>query len=177
MSGYFPKVSLSEAERRRMAALADPLATKAARIRALDAAGFTRQAIATFLEIRYQHVRNALVNRPAGEAVGGPSASPSPARPAPGLGETPHYGRCLVDERGRIALPPAVLAMLDARPGHHVPWRFEDGEVKLMGRSAGVQFAQSLVTALSERHPGRWSRALIAERRVEAAREEEANGG
>jgi hypothetical protein len=160
-----------------MTAIADALPTKAARIRALDAAGFTRQAIATFLQIRYQHVRNALVNRPAGEAVGALSASPSAAGPAPGLGEAPCYGRCQVDELGRIALPPAVLAMLDARPGDQVPWRYEDGEIKLMGRSAGVQFAQSLVMALAERHPGRWSRELIAERRAEAAREEEASGG
>src|SRR5258705_12525299 len=113
MSGYFPKVSLSEAERRRMAGIVDALPTKAARIPALDAAGFPRQAIATFLQIRYQHVRNALVNRPAGEAVGAPSASPSPAGPDPGPDEIPHYGRCRVDELGRIALPPAVLAMLD----------------------------------------------------------------
>src|SRR5689334_3885518 len=98
MSGYFPKVRLSEAERRRMTAIADALPTKAARIRALDAAGFTRQAIATFLQIRYQHVRNALVNRPAGEAIGTPSASPSPARAAPGLGDVPRYGRCQVDD-------------------------------------------------------------------------------
>jgi hypothetical protein len=159
-----------------MAVIAYALPTKAARIRALDAAGFTRQAIATFLQIRYQHVRNALVSRPAGEAIGAPS--PSPAGPAPGLGESPHYGRCRVDELGRITLPPALLAMLDARPGDQVPWRLDDGEVRLMGRRAGVQFAQSLVTALSERQPGRWSRALIAERRAEAAREEEeGNGG
>ena len=167
MSGYFPNVALDDEERRRMTAIAGPLTTKAARIRALDAAGFSRQAIATFLDIRYQQVRNALVNRPA-------VASSLPEQTPPsGPGDTPLYGRCRVDELGRIALPPAVLAMLDARPGDHVPWRFEDRELKLMSREAGIEFAQSLVAQLAERHPGRWSRELIGERRAEAAGEED----
>ena len=156
-----------------MTAIAGPLPTKAARIRALDAAGFSRQAIATFLQIRYQHVRNALVNRPASAA-----ASKVPERTPPsGLGDAPLYGRCRVDELGRIALPQEVLAALDVQPGDQVPWRFEDRELKLMSRDAGIAFAQSLVAALAERHPGRWSRELIAERRAEAAGEEDRVGG
>jgi hypothetical protein len=173
MSGYFPKISLDDDERRRMAAIAGPLPTKAAKIRALDAAGFSRQAIATFLEIRYQHVRNALVNRPAGAVA----STVAQRTPASGLGDAPLYGRCRVDELGRIALPPELLAMLDARPGDQVPWRFEDRELKLMNRDAGIEFAQSLVAALAERHPGRWSRELIAERRAEAAGEEDRADG
>jgi hypothetical protein len=154
-----------------MTAVAGPLPTKAARIRALDAAGYSRQAIATFLEIRYQHVRNVLVNRPA-------VASKLPEPTAPSEQEdAPLYGRCRVDELGRIALPPALLAMLDARPGDQVPWRFEDRELKLMSREAGIEFAQSLVAQLAERHPGRWSRELIGERRAEAAGEEDGARG
>jgi hypothetical protein len=169
MSGYFPNISLDDDQRRRMTAIAEPLPTKVAKIRALDDAGFSRQAIATFLKIRYQHVRNALVTRPA-SAV----ASTTPERTPPsGPGDAPLYGRCRVDELGRIALPPALLAMLDARPGDHVPWRFEDRELKLMSREAGIEFAQSLVAQLAERHPGRWSRELIGERRAEAAGEED----
>ena len=36
--------------------------TKSAAIRQLTAEGYTRTEIAAFLEIRYQHVRNVLVN-------------------------------------------------------------------------------------------------------------------
>ena len=38
--------------------------TKSASIRALDAEGYKRGDIARFLKIRYQHVRNVLVNPP-----------------------------------------------------------------------------------------------------------------
>ena len=82
-----------------------------------------------------------------------------------------------MDELGRIALPQELLAALDVQPGDQVPWRFEDRELKLMSRDAGIEFAQSLVAALAERHPGRWSRELIAERRAEAAGEEDRLGG
>ena len=64
MSGYFPRKDISTEQRRRMSAIAGRYATKAAKIRTLHAAGFDRATIASFLEIRYQHVRNALVSRP-----------------------------------------------------------------------------------------------------------------
>lgn len=41
--------------------IVDGLSTKSAKIRALNAAGFSRTEIAAFLKIRYQHVRNVLV--------------------------------------------------------------------------------------------------------------------
>jgi hypothetical protein len=41
--------------------IVEGLATKSAKIRALDAAGLSRTEIAQFLKIRYQHMRNVLV--------------------------------------------------------------------------------------------------------------------
>ena len=41
--------------------IVEGLTTKADKIRALDVAGFTRTEIAQFLGIRYQHVRNTLI--------------------------------------------------------------------------------------------------------------------
>jgi len=38
------------------------IATKSAKIRVLDKLGATRSEIATYLQIRYQHVRNVLVS-------------------------------------------------------------------------------------------------------------------
>lgn len=56
--------------------IVEGLATKADKIRALSGAGFSRSEIATFLGIRYQHVRNTLVRY-------GAEPSPAPRRPAP----------------------------------------------------------------------------------------------
>lgn len=61
------------------------LPTKSAKIRALDDAGYERTEIAKFLDIRYQHVRNVLVDRDLKE--GGPITPRKRAqvttRPAP----------------------------------------------------------------------------------------------
>src|SRR5438093_1233427 len=47
---------------REMKALTEGLMTKSEKIRRLGTAGYTRQQIADFLGIRYQHVRNVLVD-------------------------------------------------------------------------------------------------------------------
>lgn len=41
--------------------LVQGLETKSAKIRALNAAGYSRSEIAKFLGVRYQHVRNVLI--------------------------------------------------------------------------------------------------------------------
>ena len=53
-----------------------------------------------------------------------------------------------------------------------IPWRFENGELKLMNRPAGIRWAQELVAKSPNAHLIS-SDALIAERRAEAAREDE----
>lgn len=154
------------------------LRTKADRVRALAAAGYTRQKIASFLGIRYQHVRNVLVRsapaRQALEQTRRPRGLGEPAPEAWEAGapdEAPTSGRVVVDEEGRIALPAHILAALDSGPGGRIPWHFEDGELTLMSRAAGIRSAQALVAELWKDHPIS-SDALIAERRAEAARED-----
>lgn len=169
MSGYWPKAELSAENRQRMAGMTGELATKAAKIRALAAAGYGRRDIASFLHVRYQHVRNVLVEAAKREQTT-VASPPEPAGMAPG--EVPAFGRATVDEKGRVGLPAAVLGELQVRPGGWIPWRFEDGELKLMNRAAGIRFAQSVVADLAKEQPGSWSDELIAERRAAAARED-----
>ncbi len=156
-----------------MEQIAGALPTKSAKIRALDAAGYKRARIADFLNIRYQHVRNVLVSRTSEEARSSARAhAPNETQDDDTSGEILTYGRATVDEKGRLALPVAVLDALEVRPGGWIPWRFEDGELKLMNRAAALRFGQSLAADLAKKHPGSWSDQLIAERRAEAARED-----
>lgn len=173
-SGWFPTVVIDAAERRRMVRTTTGLRTKADKIRALAAAGCSRQEIASFLEIRYQQVRNVLVRlEPRAKGFAEPSASPAAPWVAGEADDAPTYGSVVIDEQGRIALPPNVIAALGSEPGRSIPWRFEDGELKLMNQAAGVRFAQAMCADLVKEHPGSWADELIAERRAEAARDDE----
>jgi hypothetical protein len=163
---------LTPEERRRMEEIAGALPTKSAKIRALDAAGYKRARIADFLNIRYQHVRNVLVSRAFDEARSSARTRLRDETRDEMSGETLTYGRGIVDENGRVAFPAAVLDALEVRPGGWIPWRFEDGELKLMNRAAALRFGQSLAADLARKRPGSWSDQLIAERRAEAARED-----
>lgn len=176
-SGWFPAVVIDPAERRQMVRTTAGLRTKADKIRALAAAGCSKQKIASFLDIRYQHVRNVLIRSEPElpqRAKGFAEPSPSPAAPwvAGGADDAPTYGSVVIDEQGRIALPPNVVSALGSEPGRPIPWRFEDGELKLMNQGAGVRFAQAMCADLAKEHPGSWADELIAERRAEAARDD-----
>jgi hypothetical protein len=158
------------------------LRTKADKIRALSAAGYSKQTIASFLRIRYQHVRNVLVHPAATAPVGSrssrargfaePVAEPLTEWQESEPDQEPTYGSFVVDDQGRITLPRNVIAALDCEPRRRIPWRFEDGELKLMNHAAGIRWAQEL-TAKSPNADLISSDALITERRAEAAREEE----
>lgn len=166
------RARLTPDEERRMRQITAGLPTKSAKIRALDAAGFKRARIADFLNIRYQHVRNVLLNPPKDEDNSSmrDRAASDAAHEVPD--EIFNHGRALVDEQGRLILPAGILALLEVRAGGWIPWRFEDGELRLMNRAAGLRSAQAMVAELSKDHPIS-SDALIAERRAEAAREDE----
>jgi hypothetical protein len=171
MSSHGVNTALTPEERRRMERIAGALPTKSAKIRALDAAGYKRARIADFLDIRYQHVRNVLVS-PSPEGSSSARVDTPKKTQNYTFGEVLTYGRATVDEKGRIGLPVAVLDALEVRPGGWIPWRFEDGELKLMNRASALRFGQSLAADLAKKHPGSWSDQLIAERRAEAARED-----
>jgi bifunctional DNA-binding transcriptional regulator/antitoxin component of YhaV-PrlF toxin-antitoxin module len=153
----------------RMASLTRALPTKAAKIRALAAAGYTRTAIAASLGISYQHVRNVLVRdeEKAAQASAAPEALAS---------EAPHettYGRARIDEEGRVLLPAKAFAHLKLRPGGIVGWRIEGDEVILMGVDAGLREMREMLRT-KPLGPGESAvDELIRERREEARKEEE----
>jgi len=61
-----------------MRRIVEGLPTKSSKIRALDAAGCKRADIARFLDIRYQHVRNVLVQGPPKSEAHKPARPPGP---------------------------------------------------------------------------------------------------
>lgn len=172
-------MALSTELKRAMERLSAGLPTKSAKIRKLAAAGYARADIARFLDIRYQHVRNVLL-----QSVNKPDVAAVPEHPAiheareesaafvsEGSGEAVRVYRFNVDSEGRIKLSQEALAALDATPGGLITARFEDGELKLMNIEASVRFVQALAAPYIKPGEGNWSDQLIAERRQEAARE------
>lgn len=53
--------TVSASDRKTMDSVCKDLSTKSAKIRALDAKGYSRADISRYLKIRYQHVRNVLI--------------------------------------------------------------------------------------------------------------------
>ena len=178
MTEYRPNPRLSTDDVKHMTALTAALPTKSAKIRTLDAAGYSRSEIAGFLGIRYQHVRNVLVQsglRPAAAVATAPPAQfAEGALPRPDANfeaEETNCGVFDVDAAGRITLPPALLKAVDALPSRRVPWRLENGEVILMSIDAAMRQIDQLMGELKQR-PGSMVDELIAERRAEFEREE-----
>ena len=88
-----------------MADVAEGLPTKAAKIRALDAAGYKRAEIARFLGIRYQHVRNVLIR-------GAPQNERPAVRAASGSEPTAIAG---VDSRIKVKIGPGGRIVISGR--------------------------------------------------------------
>ncbi|HEY7269440.1 MAG TPA: hypothetical protein VH951_06405 [Dehalococcoidia bacterium] len=150
---------LTDEQRANMTGLVAGLGTKAAKIHKLYDSGYEKARIAEFLDIRYQHVRNVLTEHPAASTAR-PDEPPT----------RPDFGACVLESDGRISLPTAALASLSAAPGDSLPWRFDGDELVIMGRDAGLKFAQSLAAAIAQ--PGvSFTEMLCADREMEAARE------
>ncbi len=139
---------LTIAERREMDAITRDLPTKAAKIRALDAAGYARARIAEYLGARYQEVRNVLLRSKPAEPVRPVSATIGPG--------------------GRVVIPAPYRQALGLSEGDQVMLSLVDGEVRLTSRLAKIREAQAL---LSRYVPDGVSLVdeLIAERRREVS--------
>jgi hypothetical protein len=133
----------------RMARIADPLPTKSAKIRALARAGFERADIARFLGIRYQHVRNVLMQPPPASERDElpPQAAVSPPGFAEGTAEWPGElarDHLKVSADGTVRLSKDLLGLAEIRPGETIRARVVDGEVRLSSYSASIRRAQRL---------------------------------
>ena len=138
------------------------LPTKSAKIRALGHEGWSRSDIAEALGIRYQHVRNVLVQdeekRQAGSGVRLGStgrAAPEPARTTVGPG-------------GRSVIPAAIRAALAMEEGAEVSLRVVGEELRIVTPAAAMRRVRDLVRAATADTPS-MADELIAERRQEAA--------
>lgn len=152
-------VELSKDQRAEMQRLVSGVDVKAEKIRRLGEAGYQRSAIAEFLNIRYQQVRNVLVA--AQEKNRGFQDS---------AGEPPRQEWAQVGPDGRVVIPVAYRRALGVEGGGHVLMLWEDGELRLVDRDAAIRRAQDLVSRYVPKG-SRLSDELIAERRAEAARE------
>jgi AbrB family looped-hinge helix DNA binding protein len=145
----------SPVDSKRMAAAVRGLATKSDKIRALDRLGYSRSAIAAFLGIRYQHVRNVLV-----QSQGKPQAIP---------GEV----RVKIDAGGRIVIPAEFRRAIAAEDGDNVTLRLEGDELRIVSTAANLRRAQEMVARYVPKDV-RLVDEFLADRRREAAREDEA---
>lgn len=166
---------------REMQAQTAEMTTKADKIRALAKAGYRRQQIADFLGIRYQHVRNVLIDderraKALGQSLTAASiakpAVPAPAEEQPAESSLPRPRRTAkvkLGPTGELALPPKMLEELGWKEGETIWVHLEDaGEIRLQDVRALTRSVQA------------WARKInlgsvdefLAERRIEAEREE-----
>lgn len=155
-------ISLNKEQQAAMAKVATGLPTKSAKIRALYQSGYPRADIARFLDIRYQHVRNVLLQAERKQAAR--EQDNTPAKP-------PAQIWAQVGPDGRVVIPAAYRQVLGIENGGHVLLLREDDEVRLMGRDGAVRRAQAMVAPYLK-DESTSTEAFLAERRREAKREE-----
>jgi AbrB family looped-hinge helix DNA binding protein len=113
------------------------LKTTSDKIRALNRAGWARQKIADALKIRYQHVRNVLVQDEARAA----RAKSESARHS----EPPKPTKLRLGPDGRVVIPAAFRDALGLSEGDVLFASIESGEIHLLTTAAAIRRAQALV--------------------------------
>lgn len=142
-----------------MRRLTRSLRTTADKIRVLGRAGVSAGDIGRFLGIRYQHAYNVL--KRAGIPVGR-----SGVRDGDGSGAS-SPAKAVLDDSGRIVLPPKILEAWSASSGDELLVHLEGDTLHVLTRSAGLRLARDIL----RRYPSggeSMSDELIAERRREA---------
>jgi AbrB family looped-hinge helix DNA binding protein len=140
------------------------LKTKSDKIRALHRAGWSRSKIADALKIRYQHVRNVLVQD---EARAARAASNSARQP-----EAPKPAKIRLGPDGRVVIPAAFRDALGLSEGDVLFAHLENGELHLLTSTAAMRRAQAIVRQFVPEGISLVDE-LIEERRKEVEREAE----
>jgi hypothetical protein len=131
------------------------LGTKSDKIRRLGGAGYSRQQIADYLGIRYQHVRNVLVDDERRGKAAGRAPRSGPKGGASGTNASapdPHRAyRLDIGPDGEVRLPKHILEAAGTGPGRYLLARVDDDEIKLVTPEATTRKIHS------------WARKLIPE--------------
>lgn len=140
---------------------------KSKKIEALTRHGYTRQEIADFLGIIYQHVRNEQMRLGLDHKKFQRGGKTAPAA-GPKTAVEPGKTRLTLAADGRLVIPAAMRAAMGAEAGGELIARLQDGELRLATPEMAVKLAQKRV---QQAIPGDDSLAqsLIADRRLEAA--------
>ena len=150
-----------------MVGLTKGLTNKSEMIRRLHAAGFSRSVIADFIGVRYQFVRNVIVDeerrqarREAGSTVA--SAKLPPAGSA----------KIKVGPHGTVRLPDDLRRELAVKEGDTLIASVDDGELRLLTIPAAVRRAQAIVREVVPEGVNLVDE-LLADRRREVEREKD----
>ena len=136
------------------------LKTKSDKIRALSRHGVPTAEIARYLDIRYQHARNVLID--AGLHKTGEVVQTAP----------PRHAWVTFEADGGVTIPRDLLAAAGLDIGLPVHVRLTDDGIEIFSQSAALARAQAI--AAPYRRPGVSEvDEFIAERRRETAREEQ----
>lgn len=141
--------------------ITEGLKTKADKIRALAQEEYSRSDIARYLRIRYQQVRNVLVR--SGVSAGGNEN-------ASRFTEGRRWSK--IGPGGRVLISPSLLKTVGLREGSDVQVVADKNEIRIIPRDAVIARIQDLVAQYVPEGVSLVDE-LIAERRREAAREEQ----
>lgn len=155
-------------ERRPMDEVVAGLTTKADKIRALFRAGYSRSEIARFLGVRYQHVRNVLVQNGFMETQ---LSRPMPVEDVAPEDSLPVLVRMVIGPGGRVVIPAAYRKALEVEEGDYIVMQMDGDELRVVNDEKEFERAREV---LAKYVPEGVSLVdeLIADRRREAAAEE-----
>jgi AbrB family looped-hinge helix DNA binding protein len=152
----------------RMTQVTQGLPTKSAKIRALHNSGYSRQQIADFLGIRYQHVRNVLVDEERKKK--GTGASTVPVGSALETVFSSRSSKVQLDAEGRVSIPEHIRDRLSLKEGDTLVVSLDGDAVHLLTIPAAVRRAQTIVRQFVPEGVS-LVEELLDERRKDVARE------
>ncbi|MCY3913239.1 MAG: AbrB/MazE/SpoVT family DNA-binding domain-containing protein [Chloroflexi bacterium] len=144
------------------------LTTKSDKIRALFRAGYSRSEIARSLGIRYQHVRNVLVQSGYMETQ---LSRPMRDEVAAAADSAPEQVLATIGPGGRVVIPAAYRASLGVKEGDAVILRLDGEELHLVGYDTETRRIREMIARYVPEGVSLVDE-LIRERRREAAAEE-----
>jgi bifunctional DNA-binding transcriptional regulator/antitoxin component of YhaV-PrlF toxin-antitoxin module len=151
--------------------------SKSDKIRALARHGALTADIARYLDIRYQHARNVLVQSGLHNKLKG-ADDESRNSADTGAGRVPKSTWIEIDDLGRLQLPAGFMEAAGIRGGQQINVRVSDDGIEILSKRGALQRAQEIVGEFVP--PGvSLVDELIAERRREANRDDssEHDGG